>query len=141
MEFVNSLDEEEDHKGDDKEVDDVLDEVTVGDGSTAFATKEIWDGNAKRGEIKATADEADNWHDDVVNDWGNDSSKGRTDDDAYSEVHDVATVDEIGKFFAEARAFAASFFNELFWIFLGFFFWHKFLSLLRIIIKVIVNGG
>ena len=126
MELVDDLDQDEDDKGNQEEVNNILNEVTIGNGGTTFAAKEIRNGNAEAGKVEAAADKADQRHDDIVNDWSNDGRKGRADDDTYSEVHDITAIDEVGKFFAEAGAFAASFLEELLSFFGGFFFWHKF---------------
>ena len=109
MELVDKFDHNEDYESNEKEVNNILDEVTISNGGTTFAAKDIRNGNAEACKVEAAADKADQRHDDIINDWSNDGRKGRADDDTYSEVHDITAIDEVGKFFAEAGAFAASF--------------------------------
>ena len=45
--MINGLDDDEEGEGDDEEVDDVLDEVTISNNGGSIASKEVWNGNAK----------------------------------------------------------------------------------------------
>ena len=81
--------------------------------SCTRAAKEVGDGDFEVGEIDTTEDDANNWHNEVIDEGANDFIECATDDDTNSEVDDIATVDEIAKFF-ENRIHLFNTFLELF---------------------------
>lgn len=62
-------------------------------------TKEIRDVDGKSGEVDATDEEADNWHDNVVDGGVHDGRESGADDDTDGELDDAAAVDKFFKFF------------------------------------------
>ena len=105
--------EDENGEGNDKEVDDVLNEIAIADNCSGIATKEIWNGNAEVGKICTAADKADDWHDDVVDKGSDNGGKGSTNDDTYSEIYYAALGDEFFEFCDEA-IFFVGFFGDIF---------------------------
>lgn len=104
--MFDELDEDEDTERDDKEIDDGLEEITVLDADADTITEPVWNRDVEVGEIDTTDNHPDDWHDDVVDESGDDFSECGTDDDTDGEVDDVALVDEFGKFFHDFRLFA-----------------------------------
>lgn len=99
--MVDKADEDEDREGDDEKVDDVLDEIAVGDAGVAVAAEDVGDGEGEGGEVGAAEEETDEGHEDVGDERGDDFAEGATDDDTDGEVDDVATVDEGFEFVKE----------------------------------------
>ena len=120
MEVVDDFDHEEDDKGDDEEVNNILDEIAIGDDSLIASAEEVGDSDGELGKVDAASDEPDNWHDDVIDKGINNGSKGRANDDAYGEVDDRAAVDKFGEFFAEGATFFVEL-GEILFSFGGFF--------------------
>lgn len=90
-----------------------MDEVPIAKVSCTRAAKEVRDGDFEVGEINTTKDDANNWHNEVIDEGANDFIECATDDDTNSEVDDIATIDEIAKFF-EDRIHFFNTFLELF---------------------------
>ena len=76
----------------DNEVNDVVDEIAVCD--CGFA-----DGKGKTAEIDPTDDQADQWHDDIVDHGGNDLAERSADDDSHGQVDNIAAHEECFEFF------------------------------------------
>lgn len=120
MEVVDDFNHEEDDKSNDEEVDNILDEIAIGNDGLIASAEEVGDSDGELGEVDAASDEPDNWHDDVVYKGINNGSKGRANDDAYGEVDDRAAVDEFSEFFAEGATFFVEL-GEVLFSFGGFF--------------------
>ena len=90
-----------------------MDEVSIAKVGCTGAAKEVRDGNFEIGKIDTTEDDANNWHNEVIDEGANDFIECATDDDTNSEVDDIATVDEVAKFF-ENRIHFFDTFLELF---------------------------
>lgn len=86
--FVEGADHDENYKANDEEVDDGLEEVAIVNGGR-FDTLNIGrDGEFEGAEVETTDNHRDKWHDDVINERGNNGGESATDDNADSEIHD-----------------------------------------------------
>ena len=56
--FVHAFDDNEDTEGNEKEINNVLEEITIGNNSLVTCAEEIVDFNGKRCEINTTSNEA-----------------------------------------------------------------------------------
>src|ERR1051325_10954049 len=94
---VDALDEQEDGQGDDEEREDVVDELAVGDDGGAGGAGGLHGGGVGRrvalddvevvGVVDAAQQDADDGHEDVVDEGLDDGAEGGADDDADREVH------------------------------------------------------
>lgn len=80
-EFVNDTDEDENTECYDEKVDDVLNENAVAQMCGAAATKEIRDGEFKIGEINAAEKNANDWHDEIIDQRTDDFVESATNND------------------------------------------------------------
>lgn len=76
-----------------------MDEVSIAKVGCTGAAKEVRDGDFEIGKIYTTEDDANNWHNEVIDEGADNFIECATDDDTNSEVDDIATVDEVAKFF------------------------------------------
>src|SRR5215469_1274382 len=91
QEILRGHDEEEvDDRGEDEEVDDGGEEVAVAD----LASVNVADQVAKVGLAYESSEKR---VDDLFGERGDDCSEGGTDDDGHSQVHDVATQNEVAE--------------------------------------------
>ena len=92
VELCDEADEEEDAESDDEEVNGALDEVAVSHSyfRNVFALS-LFQYPFELGEVYAASDDADNRHDDVVNDRCYDFAESAADDNTDSHVEHVAT--------------------------------------------------
>ena len=90
-----------------------MNEVSIAKVSSAGAAEEVRNGNFEISKIDTTKDDADDWHNEVVDERADNFIECATDDDTNSEVDDIATVDEVAKFF-ENRIHLFDTFLELF---------------------------
>ncbi len=94
IELIKHFDEDENGEGDEQEIDDILEEVAVGDMGGGVGAEEIGDVDGKGREIETAGEEAGDRHDDVVNERFDDGSEGATDGDANGEVNDATAIDK-----------------------------------------------
>ena len=92
LQAVDSLDQEEYDQGYDNEVNNIIDEIAVGN----FGAPQC---EGQAGEIDPADDQADQGHDDVTDQRGNDLAEGSADDDRDRQVHDIASHDKFFEFF------------------------------------------
>ena len=96
LQLVDALDDQEDRKGDDEEVEHHLQEVAPieREGRLHHLARFVDflgdDGPLPVGEVEATRDGADERHDDVGHQRGHDFAESAADDHTDSHVHDVA---------------------------------------------------
>src|SRR5207237_696696 len=88
---------DEEHEGDDQEVDSQGEETAPGQhGTLLFGVRQVVGGDRfgeRReviGEVEPAGDRADNGHDDVADQRIDDRTEGSTNDDADREVDDIA---------------------------------------------------
>ena len=108
VEFVHGADNDEDDEGNEKEVDNVLKEVTVGDVSDGVSSEKVRNVESKAGKIETAGEEAGDWHDDIVDEGLDDGSEGTTNGDTDGEIDDTTTVDELFEFLDEVALRDAS---------------------------------
>lgn len=101
VELVHGADDDEDNKSDEKKVDDVLEEVAVGDMSDGVGAEEVRNIESEARKVETAGEEAGNWHDDVVDERFDDSGEGTTDGDTDSEIDDATAVDKFFEFLDE----------------------------------------
>lgn len=97
--FVEGANHEENHKADDEEVNDGLEEVAVINSGGLNAFDVGGDGELEGAKVEAADNHGNDRHNDVVDKRVDDSSEGTTDDDTDSEVHDRTAVDEFFELF------------------------------------------
>ena len=98
--LVDPLDQQEDHDGDEQEVDDGLDEAAVLDGGLLDAGRLVRgpDDALQGGEVDAAEEGADDGHEHIVHQGLDDGGERAADDDAHGHIHHVATGDELLEF-------------------------------------------
>lgn len=101
IEFIHGADNNEDDEGDEKEVDDVLKEVAVGDVGDGVGSEEVRNVESKAGKVETAGEEAGDGHDDIVDEGLDNGGEGATNGDTNSEIDDAAAVDELFKFLDE----------------------------------------
>ena len=111
LQLVHGTDHQEQHEGNDDEVDRQREEVAPSqDGALLFRVREICGGDLarKRGEVvrevEAAGGRADDRHDHVADQRCDDGAEGRADDDADREIDDVALHGELAEFPEHPRA-------------------------------------
>ena len=105
VQLVDALEHQEDTEGDDEEVDDVLNETTVGEyrcsgflcGSQRGVVS-IAKIDEQIGKVDAASSQADDRHEHVVDQRGDNLSKRAADDDTDSHVHYVALHGKLFEF-------------------------------------------
>ncbi len=97
--FVESADHEENHKADDEEVNDGLEEVAVINSGGLNTFNVGGNGKLEGAKVEAADNHGNDWHNDVVDKGVDDGGEGTTDDDTDSEVHDRTAVDEFFELF------------------------------------------
>ena len=106
-------------------MENVLEEGAVADFGGFAGADPAGDGEGEVGEIDAAADEADNWHDEIIDegiDYGGESAAyGNT----YGEIDDGAAIDEFDELFSETAAFFFDGFGFFFDVF-NFIFIHNY---------------
>lgn len=88
-ELVHHLNDKEDAEGDDKEVDHSLEEETDLDNGL-ISIEAPRDNDMKTLEVDTAYDSADNGHEHIINESGNDACEGRSDDHTNSEIHNIS---------------------------------------------------
>lgn len=99
IKLVEGFDNDEDGECDDKEVNDILNKITISDMGDGVSTKNIRNIDGERGEIGTTSEEASDGHDDVIDKRFNNSREGATNSDTDSKIYDAAAVDKFFEFF------------------------------------------
>lgn len=101
VELVHSADYDEDDKSNEEEVNNVLEEVSVGNVSNRIGAEEVWDIESEARKIKTTSEKTRDRHNDVVDKRFNNGSEGATDGDTDSEIDDATAVDKFFEFLDE----------------------------------------
>ena len=89
--LVDRLDNREEHKSHQQEVDNSGNEVAVGELSSVFTRAEC---DCPMGEIQTAEDGAENRHDDVVDEGVDNALECAADDNADCQIHHIAFADE-----------------------------------------------
>lgn len=118
VELVYGTDDNKDNEGNDEKINDVLDEIAIGDMGGGIGAEDVWYVDSEGREVETAGEEAGNGHDDVVDERFDDSSEGATDGDTDGKVDDAAAVDELFKLVDEG-AFG-DFFDRVGMGFFGF---------------------
>jgi hypothetical protein len=92
LEALQEFDHQEDAERDDEKVDHCLDERAVLDAGIAHGQRQC-------GEIEFAEHQTECRHDEVVDQRGDDLTKGRSDDDGDGEIHHIALHGEVSEFF------------------------------------------
>lgn len=108
IELVHGLDDNEDDEGNEKEINDILDEIAVGDVSDAIRPENVGNIDSKRRKIEATSNETRDRHNNVIDERFDDSGEGATNGDTDSEIDDAAAINKFFKL-AEERTFSNGF--------------------------------
>lgn len=98
---IDESDDNENSKSDNEEVDNVLEEVAVGDMSDRVGSKDIRDVKRKGGKIESAGEETSDGHNHVIYKRFNNGGKSATNSDTDGEVHNITAVDEFTEFFHE----------------------------------------
>lgn len=101
IKLVHGADNNEDDEGDEKEVNDVLKEVAVGDVSDGVGSEKVRNVESEAGKVETAGEEAGDWHDDVVDERFDNSGEGTTNGDTNGEIDDATAVDEFFEFLDE----------------------------------------
>ena len=109
--FVDNADEHEDTKGDNEEVNDVLDKIAVAEMDGGIVTKKAGDSKFKVSKVNTTKNKANGRHNEIVDKGTDDFIESTTDDDPDRKIHNVATIDEIAEFFQNRINFLNIFFE------------------------------
>lgn len=94
LEMIDETDKEEDGESDDEKVDNVLNEVAVGDAGVVVATENVGDGKDERGEVGTTEKNADKRHENVGDERRDDFAESATNDDTDGEIYDATAIDK-----------------------------------------------
>ena len=115
-EAVNLFYHDEDGEGHDEEVDDVVQELAVGNnGDSHFlgfrngGDRHTGQGEEKVGEVDASQNVSQRRHDDVADQGGNDLSESGPDDNAHCHVYHIAAKSKILEFFEHTHEIEAPF--------------------------------
>lgn len=95
MQLVDTLDEQEDADGDHEEIHDGLNEIANTDFRRVGGFAQ---GNDKIGKIDAAGDPGDDGGEEIVDNAGDDSGKGRTDDNTDGHIDHIAAERKIFEF-------------------------------------------
>ena len=101
LEFVECLDDAEQHEGGDQEVDDRLNECADHELCASDSDRQL-------GEIDPSDSHSDDRSDHVINERCDDISKCAADDDADCHVHYISSCNELFEFFHESTHVAFS---------------------------------
>lgn len=101
---VDKAHDNENSEGDNKEIDDVLDEIAVGDMGNGVGAEDIGNVDGEVGEIETASEEASDRHNHIIDKGIDDGGKGATNGDTDGEIDDTTAINEFPKFFHE-RAF------------------------------------
>ncbi len=66
IETIDGTHDDEDDESDEQKIDDVLNEVAIGDMGDGVGTEDIGDIDGKLGEVKTASEEAGDRHNDIV---------------------------------------------------------------------------
>ena len=94
VEFVHGADNNKDNKGYEEKVDDILDEVAVGDVGDRVGAKEVRDVEGEAGKVETAGEKTGDWHDDIIDKGLNDGGKSSTPGDTDGEIDDATAVDK-----------------------------------------------
>lgn len=94
VELVHKFDNDENSKSDDEEIDDILDEITVGDMSGSIGTEEIGDIDREGRKVKTAGEEASNRHNNIIDERFDDGSESATNSDTDGEINDATAIDK-----------------------------------------------
>ena len=83
-EFIDNANEDKDTEGNNEEIYDVLNEVSIAKVSSAGAAEEVRNGNFEISKIDTTKDDADDWHNEVVDERADNFIERSTDNDTNS---------------------------------------------------------
>ena len=93
--LVQGLHHKEHHERDDDELNDGVDEASVGDGGIARSQRQV---QLQVREVHAAGERAHDRHDEVAHGRVDDGGERRADDHGHGQVHHVALIDEILEF-------------------------------------------
>lgn len=102
---IHAVDESNDNKdseSDDKEIDDVLKKIAVGDMSNSVGAEDVGDIKRKSGKIEAAGEEAGDRHNHIIDEGFDDGSESATNGDTDGKIDDVTAIDKLAKFFHES---------------------------------------
>ncbi len=108
VEAVHGFDDDEDSESDNEEIDDVLDEIAIGDVGDGVGAKDIRNINRERGKVKTAGEQTSDRHDNVVDEGFDNGSESAADGNTDGEIHDATAVDKFFKF-ANKRALGEGF--------------------------------
>lgn len=96
---IDKSDNNKDSKSNNKKVDDVLEEIAIGNMGDSVGAENVRDVDRESGKIKTTSKETGDGHDHIVYERFDNSSKSATNGNTDGEINDITTVDELAELF------------------------------------------
>ena len=99
---IDETDDNENCEGDDEKIDDILEEIAVGDVGDGVGAEEIGDVKGKGREVETASDKTGNRHNHVINKGFDDGGEGATNCDTDGEINNATAIDELAELFHES---------------------------------------